>query len=609
MIITSVKIENFKSLDKIEIPFDKVGDSYTKIFVGINESGKSNILEALSFFDTPKQNVSYDQYCNQKLEDGKDCDLKFYMEFEEGEREALVKTIKSIVKTELDLKIEIKPQLYKVLYLRPNGTQFHAFYVYDIKLQNQNLFIKKVPSYGGDVFSIVDSNNKSATCEELNKDNFIKYFGDIITDFIKRNEPSVSIWKPTNKDLLYNVNLLEYKNNIIANKPLYNIFKLSGYKDEKAISNIIDKVSIPKSRSKLKDKLADSLNTYIAKVWENQIDFVIDITETGNFTLFIKDKGKENIYDRFSITDRSQGAQHFLSLILSLSLSANNHEKRNELIIIDEPETHLHPSGIRNLAQELLRIGRENYMFIATHSPFMIDKNHKERHCIVKKNSKAITELNWIKDSDNIIDDEVLRDAFGIDVYRDLLNPHSVLVEGASDKLLLKKAFACLNHSNIGITNGHGSNITTLASKLNYDDLKVVVVLDDDEDGRRDKEKILQIGGLYTNDNVFTIRELVSEVVDNGTIEDSLDPAFVKVQFEKLYKSKFKKDIDFEVQTTRPILIQIIELLNREGVYSKWDMDEFKKQLSEEFKPNKSSLSSKNGLLEKLANSIVEKLK
>jgi predicted ATP-dependent endonuclease of OLD family len=608
MIITSVKIENFKSIDKIEIPFDKVGDSYTKIFVGINESGKSNILEALSFFDTPKQNVSYDQYCNQKLEDGKNCNLKFYMEFEEGEREALVKTIKSIVKTELDLKIEIQPKLYKVLYLSSSGTQFHSYYVYDFKLQNQNLFIK-VPKYRGDVISIVDSNNKSDDYEELNEDNFRKYFGDIITDFIKRNEPSVSIWKPTNKDLLYNVNLIEYKNNITANKPLYNIFKLSGYKDEKAISNIIDKVSIPKNRSKLKDKLADSLNTYIAKVWENQIDFVIDITETGNFTLFIKDKGKENIYDRFSITDRSQGAQHFLSLILSLSLSANNHQKRNELIIIDEPETHLHPSGIRNLAQELLRIGRENYMFIATHSPFMIDKNHKERHCIVKKNSKAITELNWIKDSDNIIDDEVLRDAFGIDVYRDLLNPHSVLVEGASDKLLLKKAFACLNHSNIGITNGHGSNIITLASKLNYDDLKVVVVLDDDEDGRRDKEKILQIGGLYTNDNVFTIRELISEVVEKGTIEDSLDPTFVKVQFEKLYKSKFKKDIDFEVQATRPILIQIIELLNREGVYSEWDMDAFKKQLSEEFKPNKSSLSSKNGLLEKLANSIVEKLK
>ena len=95
----------------------------------------------------------------------------------------------------------------------------------------------------------------------------------------------------------------------------------------------------------------------------------------------------------------------------------------------------------------------------------------------------------------------------------------------------------------------------------------------------------------------------------NGTIEDTLDSAFVKAQFEKYYKSKFKKDVVFEVQTNRPILIQITELLNREGVYSKWDMDAFKKLLSEEFKPNKSSLSSKNGLLQKLANSIVEKLK
>ena len=50
MIIKKVKIENFKSIREIEIPFDKVGNSYTKIFVGINESGKSNILEALSFF-------------------------------------------------------------------------------------------------------------------------------------------------------------------------------------------------------------------------------------------------------------------------------------------------------------------------------------------------------------------------------------------------------------------------------------------------------------------------------------------------------------------------------------------------------------------------------
>lgn len=606
MIITKAKITNFKSIEDIEISFDKIGDSYTKIFVGINESGKSNILEALSYFEPPKQNVTYDHYCNQKLEDGKDCDLQFYMEFDKDEKDALVKKINSIANT--NLNIDISDQIFKYVYLRPDNARFRVFYLYDININNQNLYIK-APNYRGDAVAIVNEENKTTNCEKLNNENFKKHFGDFITDFIKRNEPNVFIWKPINKDLLYNINLMDFKNNLSANKPLYNIFKLSGYKDGKAINSIIDKVANPKSRSRLIGRLNDSLNNYIAKVWENQIDFVIDITETGNFTLFIKDKGQENIYDRFSISDRSQGAQHFLSLILSLSLSAKNQEKRNDLIIIDEPEAHLHPSGARNLAHELLIIGQENYVFIATHSPFMIDKCHKERHCIVKKNNKAITELKWIKDSDNLIDDEVLRDAFGIDVYKDLLNPHSVLVEGSTDKLLLKKTLNCLNHSNVGITNGCGSNITTLVSKLNFDNMKVVVVLDDDEDGRRDKEKILQVGGLYTAENVFTIRELVQEIVDDGTIEDTLEPAFVKSQFEKLYKAKFKKDIDFQIQSNKPILLQITELLNREGVYSKWDMDAFKKQLSEEFNPSKTSLSTKHILLEKLAKNIIEKLK
>ena len=608
MIITSVKIENFKSIDKIEIPFDKVGDSYTKIFVGINESGKSNILEALSFFDAPKQNVAYDQYCNQKLEDGKDCELRFYMKFEQDEEDAFKQLLLSKVITTVDFKFDIT-NIYKYEYLRPNNTQFTVLYVYGVKLYNQNLYVQDSYVRGGKHISIVDEENKTNGYEKLTQNSFLKCFSGLIEEFFKNHEPHVSVWNPSNNSLLFNVNLNYLKNSISSNKPLYNIFRLSGYEDEKSIAAIIDKVSNPRSRSRLISKLSESLNNYIDKVWENRIDFVIDITETGSFSLLIKDKGNENIHDRFSISERSQGAQHFLSIILSLSLATKNHEKKNELIVIDEPEVHLHPSGIRNLAQELLKVGQENYVFLATHSPFMIDKSHKERHCIVKKNNKAITELLWIKDSDNLIDDEVLRDAFGIDVYRDLLNPYSALVEGASDKLLLKKAFTCLDHSNIGITNGHGSNITTLVSKLNYDDLKVVVVLDDDEDGRRDKEKIIKVGGLYTTENVFTIRELVSEIVDNGTIEDTLDPAFVKAQFEKYYKSKFKKDVVFEVQTNRPILIQITELLNRENVYSKWDMDAFKKQLSEEFKPNKNSLSSKNGLLEKLANSIVEKLK
>ena len=181
-------------------------------------------------------------------------------------------------------------------------------------------------------------------------------------------------------------------------------------------------------------------------------------------------------------------------------------------------------------------------------------------------------------------------------------------MEGASDKVILQKAFACLGYDKIGITNGHGNNIITLVSKLNYDDICILVVLDDDEDGRKDKKTILKVGGNYTEASVFTIRDLVGEVVNRGTIEDLLDIGFVKAQFEKCYKDTYGDDPKLEFDPARPIIEQIAIELKRKKLFSKWDMDLFKKQLSDNFSPTKSSLSAKNMLLKKLAEKIMEKL-
>lgn len=605
MRINKVLIDNFKSIDKLEIPFDKVGDSYTKIFVGINESGKSNILEALSYLDIPKEKCEYEHFCNQKIEDDRYCSVSYFFDFEDIEQEQLNNEIKSFISTEKDVEFKFV-NIYKNVFIGHGSTHFLSYYHYDISFNN-NIFCKHSQEKGK-VIAIIDEEHKTDDYERMTEEVFKKFFNDIVEAFIKEHEPRVSVWKSSSKDSLYNVNLSSFKQNINSNKSLYNIFKIAGYSNEKNIADVIGKIASPQSRSRLESKLAASLNSYIGKVWDNKIRIHVSLTETGNFSLLVRDQGDDNIHDRFSISDRSEGAQHFLSIILSLSLAANNHERKNELILIDEPEVHLHPSGIRDLSKELLKIGQDNYVFLATHSPFMIDKKNKERHFIVKKNKKAISEVFRIKDSDNLIDDEVLRDAFGMDVYKDLLNPHSILVEGSTDKIVLHKALECLGHKNIGITNGHGSNITTLVSKLNFNDMSILVVLDDDDDGRKDKGKILKVGGLYSTENVFTIRDLVGEIVDNGTIEDTLDINFVKTQFEKYYKSKYNKASGFEIQSSRPVLQQIIEFLKQEELYSQWDMDAFKKQLSESFSPNNTSLGSKNILLKKLADKIVEKL-
>ena len=608
MIIKKTVIDNFKSINRVEIPFDKVGNSFTKIFVGINESGKSNILEALSYFDVPEEKVSFDTFCNQKNEDSMSCDICFSIDFEEDEEDILQRIVNDAITSDYHLEFTLA-NIVKKVYLSKESSTFEFVYDYDVILNSSNLYVKLLKVSGKESISIVDEQQEGNGYEILTPQNFDDYFYDVVSEFLEEHEPYVSVWKPSSEYLLFNANLNIFKDKIGSNKPLYNIFKLSGYEDQKTIAEAIGKVPNPRSRSRLESKLNDTLNDYISKVWDNKIDLIIEITETGNFSLLIKDKGNENKHDRFSITERSQGAQQFLSLILSLSLETKNRERKNELILIDEPEVHLHPSGIRNLAKELLKIGQDNYVFLATHSPFMIDKKHKERHFIVKKNRKAITELYRIKDSDNIIDDEVLNEAFGINVYRDLLNPHSVLVEGAADKLILQKALALLEREDIGIANGHGSNIDTLASKMNFDNISVLVITDDDKDGRKYKENILKIGGAYNIDTVFTIRDIVGEIIDHGTIEDTLGVQYIESQFLKYYKLSFDEDLGgVTLSEDKPLIMQIASILKDKKKYSNWNMDSFKKQLSEEFTPTKSSLSTKYKLLKALATKIIEKL-
>ena len=610
MKIKKVVIDNFKSIDHIELDFDKVGDSYTKIFVGINESGKSNILEALSFLKVPEKDVAFDNFCNQKFDDKHCCEIIYYLDWSNSNL-----SINGLLDDEgktRNIGFSIS-DLIKRVTLIDGKNKFEFKYEYKVTLKEEGWYIGDEQKYD-QLYNIVNvhhiSKEKKNGYQLLTQSNFVTLFGNSIIDTIKKEEPIVSVWQPSQEYMLANINLNSFAKNINSNKPLRNIFYLSGYTDRKSIADVISKVNKAKNRSILSSKLNTSINNYINKVWSNKINIVIDITETGSLSFLIRDQGVENEHNRFEITERSQGAQQFLSLILSLSLESESHERKNELILIDEPEVHLHPSGIRDIGKELLKVGHENYVFMATHSPFIIDKNHKERHYIVKKNKKAITEIKRIKESDNIIDDEVLNEAFGINVYQDLLNPHSVLVEGASDKVIFQKVLVLLGHKDIGITNGHGANIDTLASKMNFDNISVLVIVDDDKDGQKYKEKILKIGGVYNDKNVFTIRDIEGAIVNEGTIEDTLGKEYVKTQFQAYYKGKYGVEpSDFELDDAQPILSQIIVFLKKKKQYSEWDLDAFKKQVSDNYNPTKSSLEKKSKQLKSLAEKIIEKLK
>lgn len=615
MKLTKIKIENYKSIESLEFDIKKYGMSYTTMLLGVNESGKSNVLDAMSFLETPEKECDYYALHNQKDEKNNPIDLWYYLEFDK--KDTCVINLRTGIEGGDLLNFELV-DIVKNVYLQHGETAFEEACSFEIKKLTTNLFVNKtqkmVTNKAGQQVQVpvfkISKLKEDDTFEELTMENFKSFFKDKIEAIIRKYEPSVSYWKPSPEYLISTEDLNSFAEDISVKPALKNIFLLAGYEKEDDIQSVVDTVSNGTQRSRLRSKLEDELNKYIKEVWKHDIDIVVDITETGQFTLSIKDAGEQNKHDRLPIDGRSEGARHFLSLILSLSIESKHSQRKNQLILIDEPEAHLHPSGIRDLSKELLRIGINNYLFVSTHSPFLVDKKRKERHIIIKKNSSALTEKIHIDGHADIIDDEVLREAFGLEVYRDLLNPHSILVEGASDKVLLQKALSLKGKVQFGITNGHGSNIDTLASKLNDVDISLLVLLDDDASGKSYKNKIVRIGGSYSANNVFTIRDLVGDIVADGTIEDTLGTDYVESKFKKLYCDYYTEaDCDIVLDENTPYVGQMKTYLHRN---QKSDVDKFieevKNNLATEFSPSKSSFSANFPLLESLTDEIIKKL-
>jgi predicted ATP-dependent endonuclease of OLD family len=59
MKLEKITIENYKSIDKIEFIISEINNSFTYSLLGINESGKSSFLKAISLFDN--EDISYPQ--------------------------------------------------------------------------------------------------------------------------------------------------------------------------------------------------------------------------------------------------------------------------------------------------------------------------------------------------------------------------------------------------------------------------------------------------------------------------------------------------------------------------------------------------------------------
>jgi energy-coupling factor transporter ATP-binding protein EcfA2 len=149
--------------------------------------------------------------------------------------------------------------------------------------------------------------------------------------------------------------------------------------------------------------------------------------------------GIEDESNHYELSQRSDGFKRFVTFLLMVSAEEATNLLKDILLLIDEPEIGLHPTGARYLMDELIDIAKNNYVVFSTHSIFMIDSKIINRHLIVKKEGE-ITDVEEASDS-NIQDEEVIYKSLGYSIFMNL-KQKNLIFEGWRDKRLFEVALS-----------------------------------------------------------------------------------------------------------------------------------------------------------------------
>jgi len=267
---------------------------------------------------------------------------------------------------------------------------------------------------------------------------------------------------------------------------------------------------------------------------------------------------------------------------------------KNTLLLIDEPDLSLHPSGARYLRNELIKISSKNYVVYSTHSIFMIDGEKIDRHIIVKKKNEK-TFIATANDS-NIVDEEVIYNALGYSIF-ETLNAKNIIFEGWKDKKLFKTAIGKLpdkhkdlknKFKDVGICHAKGvKHIKSLTPLMELAQRECFIVSDSDVPAKEKQTEYQKINGYgiwKRYDEIVTgVKAITAEdFIKIETIKSLLKQINTKYpQLSNIDDSKFSD--------SRGILFVINEWLKTNSFSaddSKNIIDDLKNNIFENLKPS-----------------------
>ena len=176
----------------------------------------------------------------------------------------------------------------------------------------------------------------------------------------------------------------------------------TNFKKEYSFINIVDSYEIKDIPSYIATRISKVANEeenltmgQVRKKVFAEINGIFEILELDvKLSEISKDENSMPIFTdssgkKFGINELSSGEKQLFLRTLAIKML----EPEKSIIMIDEPELSLHPKWQQKIVDVYRKIGRNNQIILATHSPHILGSVEKENIILLEKNENGIVEV------------------------------------------------------------------------------------------------------------------------------------------------------------------------------------------------------------------------
>ena len=542
MNIKSFVIKNYRAIKEIEISL-----KHPIIpIIGINESGKTSILQAILAFDFRRDKYNSGEHLNYQniysTDETTDSSISAKLTLFEEEIKEMLTTINikpdsddySIIKkisTKTDLIFTRKlSSEYKYEYINSELTDDITYKVAEF-LKNKFPFILYFDDFTDRVPEDITFPPKYHQTGELTKGK-AREWQEIIEEIFKKERKTQDTQKPLQKYI--SMIKSDTKKDILSD-----------------IQDFLNKEIIEEWK-KLKKrclKLADD---------SENLELSLENPDSQEkFQFKVKDRSSQNKSRTFTINRRSKGFQWFFNYMAKLKFNPHYRDVlENALFLLDEPGSYLHSSAQIELLETLKRVSEKNKVIFCTHSQFLLSpKTIKLGSIKIAHKEKAIIKIFNYGDYPSSESRGALSpiyQALELNFAHDFVGK-VIILEGINDfyffELLKRQQHINGDIKFIPGSGAENSEVLISVAIAFADDY--LVLLDNDEDGKKAKDRYIGYFGelvekkifFYHRNKNFKLESFFTE--ENKKELKSLSSSGIKKALALLYYSKDDKSENF----------------------------------------------------------------